>query len=304
MSQGDPLSAGAYSILQAPLIEMVVNTFPEITAAFFIDDGNMCGKLEQVVEAAKLYKWLGKAKLGNIANEAKSEAYCPTQLSEEAINTLNDNGFEVIPPEKGIVIAGGPIGSDQFCIDYFNKKAHKIVDTMKVLKQMKSNPTGYTAASAQTATFLLRMCPAQSFIYCLRVGLPEHTKEAARIIDSAIFHNFFTLTDLIDLLPPDGTEQNGTIRGSTFLNLGRGGSGYGSSELMRKALYMGSVAQTAMKVGELVPRAKITTEHEANESTVWAAYNKALEDTQRLLPDADLTHLSLTAIFAKPQEKV
>jgi hypothetical protein len=175
---------------------------------------------------------------------------------------------------------------------------------MKVLKQMKSNPTGYSAASAQTATFLLRMCPAQSLIYCLRVGLPEHTKEAARILDNAIFHNFFTLTDLIDLLPPDETEQGDTIRGSTFLNLGRGGSGYGSSELMRKAAYMGSVAQTAMKVGELNPAAKITTENEANESTVWAAYNKALEDMQRILPDADLSHLSLTAIFTTPQEKV
>lgn len=66
------------------------------------------------------------ARLGNIYAPGKCKAYSPTEISAGHKIELEKIGVEVISPEQGIVTGGCPIGSDQFCESYYNKKVEEL----------------------------------------------------------------------------------------------------------------------------------------------------------------------------------
>ena len=125
--QGDPLGPFLFCLVLQVLIDKIKTKVPDLNLnIWYMDDGSVCGKVEQLLQAWKIIKEEGPA-LGLFANDKKCELISPSSNPDIFIN------FEpsIIRVQNGNMdILGSPIGSNSHCEQWISDKLIKKLPTL------------------------------------------------------------------------------------------------------------------------------------------------------------------------------
>jgi hypothetical protein len=114
---------------------------PRVLFLFIADDAYMVGPPDAV--AAAVPEWRTCVQTGHGEdNMEKSALWSPTAAgtAHPGIVALAAEGVPVQPPRSGITCVGHPLGSDDFCVSFYDRKAAKterIVDEIERLTAHK-----------------------------------------------------------------------------------------------------------------------------------------------------------------------
>lgn len=142
VQQGDPLGPFLFSVALHKLVLRISERVPSLLLhAWYLDDGIFCGSSEDVLVVLKMIEdsasWLGLT-----INYRKCELFSLSSLKDfpNDIPTSGCPHFEVL---------GAPIGNEEFCISYIQKRIQKANQLLKVLPKLED---------PQVALLLLRSC--------------------------------------------------------------------------------------------------------------------------------------------------
>ena len=179
--QGDPLACLFFAVVLHPIILKIASEVPGLLLnGWFLDDGSLIGKLEDLSAAANIIRQEGPTKgffLSTLATSPrpKSTIWCPSLPSPD-LDPLNQ-GIPRIQ-EPGIVLLGSPIGSHQFVQEMIQKKIQQIHHLTKQLPLIRDPHSEYV---------LLRSCfSLPKIVFLLRSTDPTHHQELWATFDDLI----------------------------------------------------------------------------------------------------------------------
>jgi hypothetical protein len=148
--------------------------------------------------------------------------------------------FEVVPSNRGIIVAGAPIGSPHY-VSKFN------MDLMDKVKAYIDRVAKICRAPVVTTGcrlyYIIRKCVMPHVNDFLRVCPPEGNAGAARMFDDMVRDRIVAILNIRKFLPHERTEESISL----------GGAGLVSIQESRKAAYVGSFALVASRMAEIAP---------------------------------------------------
>lgn len=173
--QGDPLGGLLFNlVIHNKIILRIKQELPGlILNVWFFDDGNIIGKVEDIVRVIQIIEEVGD-EINLKINLSKSEIYWPT-IDEQKWELIQNN---IQRRRNGIEVLGTPIGNDEYIRNFTEKKIEKISGTINKLKNLNN---------LQMFLILLRFCTGlPKFIYILRSIKPEIIIEQINKFDEMI----------------------------------------------------------------------------------------------------------------------
>ena len=180
--QGDPLGPLLFSLVVKDLTEKVRDLPGVDLAVWYLDDGTLMGSPQGVAAAFKVLQEESLS-LGLSVNSKKCELiplglYQPDSFLNEAGFTVSD--LTVI--RDGFSFLGAPIGTNEFCDKFMEKKLHEFALNLRLLGKL---------GDAQVALSLLRhcegFCKAVFYMRAVRhqgehLWLKKYDKEVDRVL--------------------------------------------------------------------------------------------------------------------------
>ena len=228
--QGNPLMGAAFCLAIHPYVKRLHERLAEAggEAKADMDDCYATGPANVVFEAVEECL-LGLSEIGLVARVEKFEVYSP--LTDVTDNPIRKRlGIPLRDPNlpQGLPCGGVPLGSAAYEAAEAGKIATEVVREIdRVTSAFKGSP--HHLWKATTLSSLSR------FDYWLQHLAPEHTSEAAKLVDAAI--------DRAVLACLQGTRvaEDMLIKKRLALPTRMGGWGLRSRESMRYAAYAGSL---------------------------------------------------------------
>jgi hypothetical protein len=215
-------------------LQSLVRKIAEITGltlnVWFLDDGTIAGKPEDVAKAIDLIKTLGPA-LGLFLNPAKSEQSWPSNCADLSFFPE----FKNIPAEK-ITLLGAPCGSISESETFLSETFANFQPTFKALAELDDK---------QIAFCLLRYCMSYcKVVFFLRTVPPSHLQQMLAEFDTKVR---FTLEALLARTTTEKAYQQ------ACLGLKQGGLGLRKSSLHASAAYLASTLQCKELIAQVIP---------------------------------------------------
>ena len=172
-AMGDPLASLLFSLALQPIIKIIAQRVPRIRVnAWYLDDGAIVGKKEELQEAVDILQEHGPARgliLSTSAttnNNPKSSVWCPSAVRAVHLGAdILDRGIPLVE-DTGIVILGSPIGSVEFERRVIGERMKKIGEISSMLSLIEDSQIEYA---------LLRSClSSPKFTFTLRTSNPSH----------------------------------------------------------------------------------------------------------------------------------
>jgi hypothetical protein len=164
---------------------------PRVLFLFIADDAYMAGPPDAV--AAAVPEWRTCVQTGHGEdNMEKSALWSPTAAgtAHPGIVALAAEGVPVQPPRSGITCVGHPLGSDDFCVSFYDRKAAK---TERIVDEIERLAAHKRRAAIQSAYLLLRYCAEPRIAHLLRCARPQLIHAAAVRHDTAILRGLSAL---------------------------------------------------------------------------------------------------------------
>ena len=132
VQQGDPLGPFLFSIVLHKLVKTISETFPHILFnQWYLDDGVIVGKVEEVVGVLKVIEELGPS-LGLHVNLAKCEIWWSGNAQ-----AFDDFSLDLRRcHDNGIIILGIPVGDPEYCRSFIRKKIESISSILPLVLNM------------------------------------------------------------------------------------------------------------------------------------------------------------------------
>ena len=183
--QGDRLGMLLFcKVLQIPLA-MVAALFAMICVIAFADDVQMAGYPDDVVPAVQLL-CAETAKKGLTARFRKCYVYSPTLANAQTVaNQLP--GMQLA--EHGIVVAGMPVGTDEFVKQELRKKADKTIAKIRMLRK--------TPVSRQDKRTVLTRAVQHEAMHLGRIAPPHLAFEAQESVAIAVLNAIHSMVGTI-----------------------------------------------------------------------------------------------------------
>ena len=183
VQQGDPLGPLLFCLVLHVLVSKLLNESPGLALNnWYMDDGSLFGKIEDVLKAWKLIKEMGP-ELGLFSNLEKCELISTSGNS----NVFDDFEPQITKISNGnMTILGSAIGCKQHCEDWVS---HKLVKKLPILLS-KLIHLGH----AQSSFLLLLYCASFcKMVWFIRTIPPDLISEACEQFDSSVLNCFENL---------------------------------------------------------------------------------------------------------------
>jgi hypothetical protein len=203
--QGSPLSTLWFNLTQAGPVSRVCEAYPAVTILSFHDDHFVIGEPEEALKAFDLLvEELQQINLQVCASKSQVYSAGVATLDQQRMLPFRQRGFEVVPPSRGIIVAGAPVGSNHFLSQFHMELVDKVkaqIDSVTICRV----PAVLSGCRLQTTYFLIRKCVMTQLNYYLRVCPPESNIGAARDLDHMVLDRMVAILGVRKFLP-------GTIR--------------------------------------------------------------------------------------------
>jgi hypothetical protein len=189
--QGCSLGVLLYILAVSPVIEKLMEEFPNVSVLGFVDDYYFCGLPE---ETARCYERYGQllSEQGMALNHAKGFVWSRSaaSLACPAIQAVSQMGITVVQPDQGIKVVGAPVGADDWCKDWLLRKGEKVGESIDAIEKLGTHDH---ACSVQSALLLMRYCAVPRVNHLLRGCPPSLVEEMALLHDRRIMSCFSRL---------------------------------------------------------------------------------------------------------------
>ena len=179
--QGDPLACLFFAVVLHPIIMKIASDVPDLLLnGWFLDDGSLIGKLEDLSSAVNIIRQEGPTKGLFLSTSAtspqpKSTIWCPDLPSSDP-DPLG-HGIPRIE-EPGIILLGSPVGNQQFVRNVLEQKIQKIQELTQMLPNIKDPHSEFV---------LLRSCfSLPKIVFLLRSTDPTHHQDLWATFDGLI----------------------------------------------------------------------------------------------------------------------
>ena len=225
VQQGDPLGPLLFALTLMPLVQEIGINFPSLlTNVWYLDDGTIAGKIEDVLGAFQIIQEQG-ARFGLILNEHKCELWWP-KMDMEKLDVFPPNVIRVTG--NGIDLLGAPLGANDFANTVVIERVEKIGRTMELL---------HTIGHPHHELLLLRYCAGMPrFGYALRTADPEAISEAVRMFDQKLDEALLMII---------GTGLDKKRRSLVGLPISKGGLGIPRAADIAVSAFLGSLVDTS-----------------------------------------------------------
>ena len=234
--QGDPLAILFFALVLQPLLERINDQCPTLLLlAFFLDDGTLIGRREELQQAFDILS-IESLALGLRLNPSKSSIWCGDALPSDidAVDPLDRN----VPraPVAGFQLLGAPVGNIPFSRDLVEERINKIGLIFDILPGLDD---------AQSEFALLRHCfSLPKLTYCLRTCNPSHLLSSYKEFDRLQFSSFSQLF---------GRPLDATAKTQAFLPVKSGGTGLRSAQQHCSAAFIASNFHSRPIVDKIIP---------------------------------------------------
>ncbi len=160
-------------------------------------------------------------------------------------------GLKVIRKEEGLIVAGTPVGSQEFEKNWCRQKSLKIIDQLETVRALTEKENSIEDAEVQTAFTVARWSIAAQFNHILRTCSFVNTEQASQELDNSMFETMMELGGCRELVMD--AQRREVAEKRFFLPIRLGGNGFGSASRSRKAAFAGSVAQSMCRIFEIAP---------------------------------------------------
>lgn len=229
--QGDACAAYYFALTEQDVLEAIALTHPATSPVAYADDGYLQGSPASVIAAFPAICRLG-ASIGLTARLDKCGVYSPNAMVGAEVAAALGIPHRV----DGLVVAGTPIGSDEFVAASANKSSQAVC---KVIEDLIALPL-----PLQDQFIVLRMSSQMRIAHLQRVTPWRLLKDATLGLEDKASQAAFTIMQR----PLDDDVKKGQLS----LPLRFGGMGLrNTSELEAHAAYLSAVAVTehAMRAG-------------------------------------------------------
>ncbi|KAK1411384.1 hypothetical protein QVD17_37932 [Tagetes erecta] len=176
VQQGDPLGPLLFALVLHPLILSIQGACSLPFHAWYLDDGTIIGKAEEVARALDIIRSEGPS-LGLRLNIRKTEIFWPSCNGLKKAPGLFPS--DISRPVGGVKLLGGAVSRDAgFIQSLATKRALRAVELMKRLPDLRD---------PQSELLLLRSCMGVAkLVFGLRTCQPQHVKEAVSVFDAGL----------------------------------------------------------------------------------------------------------------------
>ena len=238
VQQGDPLGPLLFSLLLHPIVKKISHNVPGLRLnAWYLDDGVLCGSLEDLSSALSIIEDSGPS-VGLSLNRSKSFLY----LSDSSGSL--PSSLEGIPSSsEGFVLLGAPIGSTSFCRSVVAERVEKIKSLISLLPSLEDSQSEFAPCVS-----------LPKFLIALRTSAPEVLLPVCQQFDSVIFD---ALSNLI------GGSVTSWARLKASLPIRLGGLGLRQAGVHCAAIFISSVHACSPLIyalsGQSVPSSYISS---------------------------------------------
>ena len=290
VTQGDPLASILYSTALRHAVDATLALHKKVVIVGIADDRYILGELADVLAALDTYK-AELAKSAQTIQLAKTTVYKPGGTA--SIQATCDAAH--VSCANGVVVAGSPVGEDDFCNDYVRTQFAQVKGALSTVLELYRSTEGVTEqgrrrgakranstemkASRQDVYRIARSCisPA-AVIFVMRTTPTKFTLPHVGGLEDAIFG---WLTSVVGAKGPraDGAdaETYDIAKLITKLSARRGGLGLGDLTSTTTAAYVGSLALTGHIVKDFLALDACSVKYDGN----------ADADAARLFPEVE-----------------
>ena len=253
VTQGDALSGPLFSTVLKRAVEAALAAAPGTTVVCIADDTHVMGEPAAVAAFITAFQD-ALAPLGLALQPHKSAVFSPMEQDLTPITALG------ILAADGIMVAGGPIGTEAYIQSALDEHAAKVQHRLaKVVRTYQTGRLGNTKGLLQRLFRLIRLCiaPAASN-HLLRMIPPQKMRRVARGIDVAAYNATLDLLGVPRGVhdPNYHTTEAGTLTARLLgLRPTDGGMGFTSLAATMDAAYVGSLALTGALIKRHLGRA-------------------------------------------------
>jgi len=252
--QGSPSSTAIFCVGLAGTIEELQAQFPNITFVLVSDNINAVGSSRELLALAPVLEAALERNLKCKLQETKATAYSYGGVSRAVKEAFAELNIVAIEKEDGFMCAGTPVGSEEFKRKVINNQADKIIAELhEIVEIVKSTRFGSVVNTSQIMFHMVRLCSPQQFMFLQRVCPPSSTFEAASRIDTAIVNAIFQITDTLQWMPEEDTDEMREIVDQMFLRIRLGGMGMQSTRASAVHAFVASTMQNLHLIKKFSP---------------------------------------------------
>ena len=287
IQQGNSAATRSHNLAQAPAIHAVKELHPNVKLIQLHDDQYILGNINDVLAAYKTLT-IEMKKIGIEESVGKSKIYSPTQISDTDQEICrNDYHLTVIPPINGIIVAGIPIGSEEYITSTLSNIIDGIEIQMETLMSAHTNVSTAPRADVHTLYTILKLCIPSQFNHILRTCLPSLTTAAATRLDNLVIKFYMRITNIDADFTNLPQQEKHKIINKIFLSINRGGMGITSSARTAKAAFIGSISLCAQWMGRIAPELIIpanSEDHPTLTLPTFHEFNNIIKELQATMP--------------------
>ena len=299
VQQGNSLSGQLYNITQAQAAKTVAETHPTIKHIQLYDDQYLIGPVDEVLNAFHTLKQ-EMAKIGIQESHGKSKIYSTTEIHEEYKNiSLNTYHLEVVPPEKGLIVGGCPIGSNEFVEEELNRIVDGIKSQLDRFQTTASIISSKPKQDIHTLYCILKKCIASQFNHLLRTCPPSLTARAAARLDDISIKFLTQVTNTEDIINHLSIEDKYTVLSKVFLPASKTGIGITSSLKVSQAAFIGSISLSAYWINKIINNLNIegnTDDHSTLLLPTFKEYHNIIIELNEKMP-SQVENISIQDIW-------
>ncbi len=242
VAQGCPLAGPLYSAAQAVGYAKVREQSPSTLLSSFFDDGYIVDTPAKAFAALHLLR-AELTKIGLTLKTSKCKAYMPQPTAEFGDLALQAG----VTIDQGVLVAGSPVGSDDFVSDHLEQKLVEVRRELADLHEVLSLSAQFSDVTAQGIFSILRKCIPTEFTNLMRSVPPRLSIPFASRVDEAVWTTARHVLHLAGRL--DNAHET---RDRVFLPVRNGGLGIMSLVDTAHAAYSGSWALCGETVRQLL----------------------------------------------------